>query len=377
MNHPQPSALSAADKLDWLRLIRSKNVGPVTFFKLLDRFGTATAALDALPDLAIRGGAKKRIIICSKSDAELELETLEKFDGKLLAHGEADYPPLLAHTEGAPPLLTVRGHAHLLSKRAVAVVGARNASLNARNFARRISHDLGTGGFLVVSGMARGIDTAAHKGALESGTVAVLGGGVDVVYPKENQSLYDKLVQSGVVVSEMPPGTKPIARHFPQRNRIISGISRGVVVVEASPRSGSLITARLAAEQGREVFAVPGSPLDPRASGTNQLIRNGATLTESANDVFETLKGPFSFSLSKAQPIDLSENYSSMIDENEISKAHSVIKEFLSPSAVSVDEIIRSCQFSPPVVASVLLELELAGLLERHPGNRVSTTQEL
>ena len=377
MNETSPKALSAAEKLNWLRLIRSTNVGPFTFFKLLDRFGTASAALDALPDLAKRGGAKRQIKISAKAEAEREIEALEKIGGKFVAYGEADYPPLLAHTEGAPPLLTIRGHTHLLSKRAVAVVGARNASLNARNFARKISADLGAGGLLVVSGMARGIDTAAHEGALETGTVAVSGGGVDVIYPKENQDLYDQLVQSGVVLSEMPPGTKPIARHFPQRNRIISGMSRGVVVVEASPRSGSLITARLAAEQGREVFAVPGSPLDPRASGANKLIRNGATLTESAQDVLESLNDLFSKPLSEGEPIDFSGVSPSPPDENEISKARSVIKENLGPSAVSVDEIIRNCQFSPAVVAMVLLELELAGRLERHPGNRVSLIQEL
>lgn len=259
----------------------------------------------------------------------------------------------------------------------MAEVGARNASLNARNFARKIAADLGAGGLLVVSGMARGKDTAAHEGALETGTVAVLDGGVDVVYPKENQDLYDNLVQSGVIVSEMPPGTKPIARHFPQRNQIISGMSRGVVVVEAPPRSGSLITARLAAEQEREVFAVPGSPLDPRASGANKLIRNGATLTESAEDIFESLNDLFSRPLSEGEPLDFLGTSPSQPDENKISKARAVIKENLSPSAVSVDEIIRNCQFSPPAVAMVLLELELAGRLERHPGNRVSLIQEL
>ena len=281
--------LAGPEKLAWLRLIRSENVGTITFHRLVERFGSAGAALEALPELARRGGGARKIKVCPKAAAEREMEALDSLGARLIARGEAGYPALLAHIDDAPPLLGVIGHAHLLERTAIAVVGARNASLNGRRFARRLAGDLGSGGLLVVSGLARGIDSSAHEGALETGTAAVLAGGIDVVYPEEAAGLYADIRERGVLMSEMPPGTRPQARHFPRRNRLISGLSRGVVVVEASPRSGSLITARLALEQGREVFAVPGSPLDPRARGTNDLIRQGATLTESADDVFAVL----------------------------------------------------------------------------------------
>ncbi|MBT7943013.1 MAG: DNA-protecting protein DprA, partial [Alphaproteobacteria bacterium] len=257
MNKSCDQTLSATERRDWLRLIRSDNVGPITFYKLLERFGSASASLEALPELARRGGGKKRIKVATLAAAEREIESLDKIGATLIARGEPNYPPLLGHIEDAPPLINALGHPHLLSKKAIAVVGARNASINGLGFAEKISRDLGAGSLLVVSGMARGIDAAAHRGALATGTVAVLGGGIDVVYPKENADLYDRLRDEGVIVSEIAPGTQPQARHFPRRNRLISGIARGVVVVEARPRSGSLITARLALEQDREVFAVP------------------------------------------------------------------------------------------------------------------------
>ena len=278
MNKSSDQNLTTDERRDWLRLIRSDNVGPITFFKLFERFGNARAALDALPDLAKRGGRAGRLKVATAATAEREMEALDKIGAKLVARGEADYPPLLGHIEDAPPLISVLGHTHLLNKKAIAVVGARNASVNGLGFAEKISRDLGAGGLLVVSGMARGIDAAAHKGALGTGTVAVVGGGIDVIYPKENTGLYDRLKAEGVIVSEIAPGTQPKARHFPRRNRLISGMARGVVVVEASPRSGSLITARMALEQGRDVFPVPGAAVDPRARGTNHLIRQGAIL---------------------------------------------------------------------------------------------------
>lgn len=370
----RPQALSDAEKLDWLRLIRSDNVGPITFYKLLERFATAADALRALPDLSRHGGGK-RIKVFSKAKAEAEVEALVSIGARLVSRGGPDYPPLLAHIEDAPPLIGLLGHAHLLAKKAVAVVGARNASINGYRFARKIAADLGQGGLLVVSGMARGIDAAAHEGAIATGTLAVLGGGLDVVYPKENQSLYERIVAEGALISEVPPGTRPLARHFPRRNRLISGIARGVVIVEASPRSGSLITARMALEQGREVFAVPGSAVDPRAGGTNHLIRQGAILTESAEDVFQALNEAERTPLKEREPVDLKGVSLSAPAPDEVEEARGAIEKILSPTPSLVDEIIRNCQFSPPVVSWVLLELELAGRLERHPGNQVSLIQ--
>ncbi len=372
MNRTTPRPLSASEKLDWLRLIRSENVGPITFYRLIERFGSAARALKALPDLARRGGRSKGIKVCSKAAAEAEMAEMEKVGAILVGRDEPAYPPLLACVEDAPPLIGVRGHPHILEKSALAVIGARNASLNGQKFARRLAADLGRGGKLVVSGMARGIDASAHEGALETGTVAVLGGGVDVIYPKENAALYQEIVARGAVISEMAPGTVPQARHFPRRNRLISGICRGVVVVEASPRSGSLITARLALEQGREVFAVPGSPLDPRARGANGLIRQGATLVESAEDILRAMEELFRTPLASPQAGPPSGPPAAPPGEGELAAARARIEECLGPAPVSVDEIIRNGQFSPAVVSMVLLELELAGRLERHPGNQVS-----
>ncbi len=373
-NKSRPQALSEAEKLDWLRLIRSDNVGPITFYKLLERFATARAALEALPDLARHGGGK-RLKVFSKAQAEAEVEALERIGARLVSRGGPDYPPLLAHIEDAPPLIGVLGHAHLLAKKAIAVVGARNASVNGCRFARKIAADLGQGGLLVVSGMARGIDAAAHEGTIATGTLAVLGGGLDVVYPKENSTLYEKIVAEGALISEVPPGARPLARHFPRRNRLISGIARGVVIVEASPRSGSLITARMALEQGREVFAVPGSAVDPRARGTNHLIRQGAILTESAEDVFQALNEAERTPLKEREPFDFKEVSLGAPAPDEVEETRGAIEKSLSPTPSLVDEIIRNCQFSPPVVSWVLLELELAGRLERHPGNQVSLIQ--
>ena len=375
MNKTPALTLTASEKRDWLRLIRSDNVGPITFYKLLERFGDAQAALDALPEMARRGGRARRLKVATTAAAEREMEALDKIGAKLLARGEADYPPLLGHIEDAPPLISVLGHAHLLGKKAIAVVGARNASVNGLGFAEKISRDLGTGGLLVVSGMARGIDAAAHQGALGSGTAAVVGGGIDVVYPKENTALYDRLKAEGVIVSEIAPGTQPKARHFPRRNRLISGMARGVVVVEASPRSGSLITARMALEQGREVFAVPGAAVDPRARGTNHLIRQGAILTESADDVFEALNSAGRIPLEDAKGIDLKGFSPTPPDPDELESARRAIEKSFGAAPTPVDEIIRNCQSSLPVVSWVLLELELAGRLERHPGNTVSMIQ--
>jgi len=376
MDKSPAKTLKDADKLDRLRLIRSANVGPITFYKLLERFGTAAASLDALPGLARQGGGKKTKI-ATKAEAEKEIQALAAIGGRFVARGEPAYPPLLAHIEDAPPLISVLGHEHLLGKKAIAVVGARNASLNGQRFAEKISSDLGTAGLMVVSGMARGIDAAAHRGALGTGTVAVLGGGIDVIYPKENTGLYASLKEKGAIISEAAPGTQPQARHFPRRNRLISGISRGVVVIEASPRSGSLITARMSLEQGREVFAVPGSAIDPRARGGNNLIRQGAILTESADDVIDVLNQALRAPLKERKVIDFKGVSAKPPATEELVKARTGIEKVLSPTPSLVDEIIRNCQLSPPVVSWVLLELELAGRLERHPGNKVSLIEAL
>ncbi len=377
MNESPARTLADDEKLDWLRLIRTDNVGPITFYKLLERFGTARAALDGLPEMARQGGMGKSLRVATRAAAEKERAALRDIGASLIARGEPDYPALLAHIEDAPPLISALGHIHLLGKKAIAVVGARNVSINGVRFAERIAADLGEGGFLVVSGMARGIDAAAHRGGLGTGTLAVMGGGIDVVYPKENQSLYEEIKDQGVIISEIAAGTQPQARHFPRRNRLISGVSRGVVVVEANPRSGSLITARLALEQGREVFAVPGSAVDPRARGTNHLLRQGANLTESAKDIFEVLNEAKRTPLEDGKAIDFKGVSPAPPAPDEVDEARREIEKKLSPAPSLVDEIIRNCQCSPAVVSWVLLELELAGRLERHPGNKVSLIEGL
>ncbi len=363
MSERQP--LSDSERLDWLRLIRSDNVGPVIFGQLLSRFGSAAEALAALPELAKRGG-RKSFRVCARDAAETEIGKCAAVGARLVARCEPDYPPALAALDDAPPLLAIRGQAEFLKRRGIAVVGARNASANGVRFARQLASDLGGAGLLVVSGMARGIDAAAHRGALTTGTVAVLAGGVDIVYPAENAALYEAIIAQGAVISEMPPGLQPQARHFPQRNRIVAGMSLGLVVVEAALKSGSLITARLALEYGRDVFAVPGSPLDPRARGSNDLLRQGATLTESAEDVLQALGAP-----AATAPATISQPPSQPTD-SDIESVLKQVLEKLGPAPTPVDEIIRQCHVPPSVVHMALLELELAGRLVRHPGNTVS-----
>lgn len=363
--------LSPAEKTDWLRLIRSANVGPITFWRLMESFGTASAALDALPRLARRGGGTARVP--SRAEAERELAAYDRLGARLVAAVEPDYPAPLRAIEDAPPLIGMLGAPHLLKRPCVALVGARNASANGRKLARQIAAELAGAGMTVVSGMARGIDTAAHEGALAGGTVAVLAGGLDVIYPRENAGLYRGIVEQGAVVAELPPGTEPQASHFPRRNRLISGLSLGVVVVEAAARSGSLITARRALDQGREVFAVPGSPLDPRARGPNSLIRQGAVLTEGAGDVLEALNDLLRRPLAEP-PTGAPAPAPAAVDADDAAlvSARRAVLEALGPAPVAVDELVRQCQLSPAVTSTVLLELELAGRLERHPGNQVS-----
>jgi len=366
--------------LSSLCLIRSENVGPMTFYRLLEQYGSAEAALAALPELARRGG-RREYRVFSAAKAESELDAVRKADARMLGFSEPEYPPMLRMLDSAPPLITAKGSLHLLGNTTIAIVGARNASANGLGFARKLSADIGRGGFgvqnaVVASGLARGIDAAAHQGALECGTVAVLAGGIDTVYPAENAKLHDRIAEQGVLLAEMPIGTKPTGRLFPVRNRIISGISAGVVVVEASPRSGSLITARTALDQGREVFAVPGAPGDPRTRGTNGLIRDGAILTESAADVLRVVGGAGALATKNQYTFEFNTKNPDERGTDQIDKARPAIMELLGFSPVAVDELVRNCQFSFPAVSAVLLELELAGRLERHPGNRVSLINE-
>ena len=346
-------------------MLRTSGIGPVTFRQLLARFGTPSAALAAVPDLARRGGGKAPTL-AGRADAEREIGKVEKLGAKFLVLGQGLYPPLLAELEDAPPLLIAKGNLNLLDRQSVAIVGARNASAAACRFARGLAHDLGQNDLVVVSGLARGIDSAAHDGALASGTMAVIAGGIDIFYPPENEDRQKSLYERGLVLAEMPPGTEPRARHFPYRNRIIAGISAGTVVVEAAPRSGSLITARLAAEAGREVMAVPGSPLDPRAQGCNQLIRDGATLVQNAADVVEAIR-PFESRVRSA-----GDTYAPVPQEMNGDNALGLVEELLGPSPAPVDEIIRLSGASSGAVQMALLELDLAGRLDRHAGGKVS-----
>jgi DNA processing protein len=363
--------LSSQERTDWLRLIRSENVGPVTFFRLLERFGSAAAALHALPELAARGGRSRPLRVCSRGDAEREVVAVRRLGARLIAACEPDFPPLLAEADDCPPILCVLGHPHLLARPAVAIVGARNASLNGRRLAERIALDLGEAGYVVASGLARGIDAAAHAGALATGTVAVVAGGADVFYPEENRDLQHRIAAEGAILAELPVGTQPQARHFPRRNRIIAGLSLGVLVVEAALKSGSLITARIAADLGREVFAVPGSPLDPRCHGANALLREGAWLTEGAQDVLAALAAHLGPRIAEPHRSGPPAPPPSAPPEEELGPARHRILECLGPAPVQVDELIRGCQLSAAVVQTVILELELAGRVLRHPGNQV------
>lgn len=359
--------------LDVLRLIRSENVGPVTFFNLVEYFGSVKTALESVPDMARRGGRKKPVTICSKSEAEKEIELTTRFGAKLMIFGDSSYPALLTTIYDPPPVLSMLGYAHLWQKKTpVAIVGARNASASGCQFATKLAHELGEKEVVIVSGLARGIDTAAHKGALASGTVGVIAGGIDNIYPPENKPLFEAIAASGAIISEQPFGALPHAQSFPSRNRIISGMSQGIVVVEASFKSGSLITARFAAEQGREVFAVPGSPMDPRCKGTNALIRDGAILTESAEDVLSGLTSSRRHPLREGKIPAFTYASGPRPAEDELKEARKMILEKLGMTPVSVDELLKQCQLSPPIALPILLELELAGRLIRHPGNRVS-----
>jgi DNA processing protein len=361
--------MADSDAIARLRLIRTPQIGPVTYAQLIARFGDAARAIEALPELAARGGGRAPMV-ADRSIAERELATAAKLGARHLFLGDHDYPMLLAQLDDAPAAIMIRGDIALLARSVVAMVGARNASAAACRFARQLAAELVRERVSVVSGLARGIDTAAHVGSLDGGTIAVIAGGIDVVYPPENAALQERIAQGGLLIAEQPPGTEPRARHFPHRNRIIAGLALGTVVVEAAPKSGSLITARLAGEMGREVMAVPGSPLDPRAQGCNGLIRDGATLIQNAADILETIR-PIDARMVRAPASLFDEQPPEDVDD----AARRVVTELLGPVPVAADELIRQSDLRPAIVQTVLLELELAGRLERHAGGRVSLVE--
>ena len=365
--------LTDEQRLAWLQLIRSENVGPRAFRDLLNHFGGAAAALEALPELARRGGALLSPRVFPRQQAQAEIAALERLGARLVALGEPDFPTVLAAADGAPPLIALRGSAEVLALPAVAIVGARNASAAGRSFALRLAQDLGSRGFCVVSGLARGVDATAHEAALRTGTVACLAGGLDRIYPPENEPLLARILDNGgAAITEMPLGWEPRARDFPRRNRVIAGLSRAVVVVEAALRSGSLITARLALEMGREVMAAPGSPLDPRCEGSNRLLRDGATLITSADHVVEALEPILREALPVPPEAFLSEDDDDPAALEHDDSARARIEELLGPSPASVDDLVRLSGQPVRLVLLVLLELELAGRLERLPGNRIA-----
>lgn len=373
------------EEFNRLRLIRSANVGPVSYVQLVRRFGSAGKALEMLPELAARGGGRAPRI--SDADAvRREMDAARKLGAQYLFLGDPDYPYLLAQLSNAPPALIYRGNLSLLSHPTVAIVGARNASAAACRFSRDLANSLMNEGVTVVSGLARGIDTAAHQGSISKSAVAVIAGGIDVYFPPENQSLQEQIARDGLLLAEQPPGTEPRARHFPYRNRIIAGLAQGTIVVEAAPKSGSLITARLAAEAGRHVMAVPGSPLDPRSRGCNGLIREGATLIQSVDDIMELIShfderaagADFAYDLfetqshpEKLREIPQNNNDNMNIDMDIDNAARQSLTSLLSMTPVSVDELVRQSRLPAASVQMMLLELELAGRLSRHAGARV------
>ncbi|MFO1069072.1 MAG: DNA-processing protein DprA [Geminicoccaceae bacterium] len=369
---PSLRELTREEKLDWLQLARSAGIGPIRFHKLVGRLGSAAAALRALPGM-LAAGTVTDVVIASREAAAAELLELEHAGGTLLAALEPAYPFRLRQIADPPPVLSILGDPAVLAAPAVAIVGARNASGNGCLFARTLAAELAASGLVVASGLARGIDTAAHDGALAAGgmTVAAIASGLSVPYPPENAQLARRLAASGALVSERPLDAAPQARHFPKRNRIIAGLSLGVVVVEAAPGSGSLITARLAAEQGREVMAVPGTPLDPRHKGTNQLLRDGASMVESAADVLAVLV-PLMTSARRPAEARVPQKPPPATQPPAAGDLAARVEACLGPEPMPLDELVRQCGGNAAEVLDALVDLELGGRIERHPGNRVA-----
>jgi DNA processing protein len=382
---PVETRLSDAERFDWLRLIRSENVGPRTFRALLDRCGGAAAALAALPDLARRGGAGRPIRVAGADEIAREVEDSLRLGVRFIAYCEPEYPPALRHIDAAPPLLALRGREEALQQPSVAIVGSRNASAAGVAFADRLARGLGQAGYVVVSGLARGVDQRAHVASLETGTIAVLAGGHARPYPPEAAPLLPRIAENGAIVSEMPLAWEPRGRDFPRRNRIVSGLALGVIIVEAARGSGSLITARLAAEQGREVLAAPGSPLDPRAEGTNDLLRDGATLCARVEDALAALE-PLraraacgrmeeprpNGDLWLDEPADADEPALAERDDSAEASVGARVAALLGPAPVSIDELARAANADVRSVRAALIELELAGRIEHSGGDRVA-----
>ncbi len=363
------TAATNAERIARLRLARTPRVGPVNFAQLMLRFGTAERALKELPNLVKRTGGN--IVPAPQARVDEELARADKAGARLLLLGDSDYPPLLAQVDAAPPVLWVMGPLKPVSRKAIAIVGARNASAAGQKIAETLAHDLGQAGFMVVSGLARGIDARAHGASLSTGTVAVLGGGVDDVYPPDNAELYARLAAQGLLISESPVGYTAQARDFPRRNRIISGMSLGTIVVEAELRSGSLITARLAAEQNREVFAVPGSPLDPRARGANDLLRQGANLCETVEDVLRVLESQLTFPGFDAPPATAYNPpapLASPASDGDINRTTRALLNLVSTTPVHRDELLRLARAPAVIGLASLSELEIAGLIEGSEG---------
>jgi DNA processing protein len=367
-------ALTDRQRIAWLRLIRSDNVGPVTFRDLINHFGSAETALEALPELSMRGGSTRVIRVAAREEAEAELAFAKRQGARFVGIGEPDYPAALKQIEGAPPLIAVRGNSGICTQPSIGMVGSRNCSISGAKFTAMLARDIGRAGYSVVSGLARGIDTAAHRASLETGTIAIFAGGLDQPYPPENKDLLDEIIAGGgLAVSEMPFGWEPRARDFPRRNRIIAGIGLGLVVIEAASRSGSLITARYAADFGRQVFAVPGSPLDPRCHGTNGLLKDGAQIVTEPRDVIDAM-APVSrldlFSNPEIREPQLEGDRPMGLPPTDSERGR--ITDSLGPTPVEIDEIIRHTGASAQTVYLVLLELDIAGRLHRHPGGLVS-----
>lgn len=362
--------LTPQQRVDWLRLIRTESVGLQTFRQLINRFGQAAEAIAALPHLLQRNGASPPSVP-TRTEAEDEIAKAQKLGARFVAISEPDYPPHLQHIHAPPPLIAVLGGEITASERTVGIVGARNASAAGRRMAQLLARDLGEAGYVVVSGLARGIDAAAHEAALEGGTIAVMAGGLDRLYPDENKPLAQSIVErGGALISEMPFGWEARSRDFPRRNRLVAGISQGVVIVEAAKRSGSLITARLALEEDRTVFAVPGSPLDPRAEGGNALIRQGATLITSAADILEDLAQARPVQSDLFETDDVDQPLSALPDPSDDERQR--LLDALSPTPVEIDMLVQTCGLTAGTVQILLLELDLAGRIERSSGQLVA-----
>lgn len=372
MANPAPKINNAYESLiSWLQLARSENVGPITFHELLNRYQTPEKALEVLPDLARQGGLKRSLKIAALDKIQKEIESTHNVGAEFITFHAPHYPALLKHIDAPPPILIAKGRLPLLQEPHFAIVGARNASAMGKKMSHHFAKELGERGWTITSGLARGIDTSAHQGSLPTGTIAVMGNGIDEIYPPENEGLYHQIGEEGLLLTECAIGTKPQATLFPKRNRIISGLSRCLLVVEAALKSGSLITARYGLDQGRDIFAIPGHPLDPRARGCNHLLKNGAILVESIEDIEKEISPTDSLSFHE-EFLSIDSQFST----SDLKHARKTVNENLSIIPICIDELIRQCHLSASEVMSILLEMEVAGRIERFPGGKVALKGE-